>query len=93
MCEIAPLRSLGAGYIKYGCQMHGRVPPHTRKEHIYKANTHLGLCGTVQVVEEDRTSPVHSADALPDTDAPPGLLISLVLKQRACGRKRQRRVC
>lgn len=49
-----------------------------------QTSTHLSLCGTVQVVEEQWTPPVHSADTLPDTDPPPGLLVSwLVLEQCA----------
>ena len=46
-------------------------------------NTHLVFCGAVQVVEEDGTPPVHPVDALPDTDASAGLLITFILEQQA----------
>lgn len=43
---------------------------------------HLALGGAVQIVEEDRTPLVHPADALPDTDASAGLLVTLILEQQ-----------
>lgn len=44
---------------------------------------HLILRGAVEIVEEDRTPLVHPADALPDTDASAGLLVTFVLEQQA----------
>lgn len=32
---------------------------------------------------------MHPVDALPDTDASPGLLITFILKQQACERDRE----
>lgn len=44
--------------------------------------SHLTLGGAVQIVEEDGTPLVHPADALPDTDASAGLLVTFILKQQ-----------
>ena len=46
-------------------------------------DAHLALWGTVQIVEEDGTPPVHPVDAIPDTDASAGLLVTFILKQQA----------
>lgn len=43
---------------------------------------HLAVGGAVQIVEEDGTPLVHPADALPDTDAPAGLLVTFILEQQ-----------
>lgn len=45
--------------------------------------THFVFCRAVKVVEEDGTPPVHPVDAIPDTDASAGLLITFILEQQA----------
>lgn len=54
------------------------IPP------LHSRETHVRLWGAVQVVEEDGAPPVHPVDAVPDTDASPGLLVSSVLKKQPC---------
>lgn len=52
--------------------------------------SHLTLGGAVQIVEEDGTPLVHPADALPDTDASAGLLVTFILKQQTWVETKQR---